>query len=52
MKQKKITVIISHDHEDKSIVSNDKIADRIKRDLMKGVDPLHERIESVTVVDN
>lgn len=51
MKQKKITVIISYDHDEKNIVSNERIADRIKRDLMKGIDPIHERIESVTVDD-
>ena len=36
MKSKKITVIISYDYEDKNTVSNDRIADRVKNDLLKG----------------
>lgn len=52
MKQKKVTVIISYDYEDNNTVSNDRIADRIKIDLLKGSNPAHEKIESVTVEDN
>ena len=52
MKSKKITVIISYDYEDKNTVSNDRIADRVKNDLLKGSNPNHEKIESVTVEDN
>lgn len=52
MKKKKITIIISYDYEDKNTVSNERIADRIKSDLLKGSDPQHEKIESVKVEDN
>ena len=52
MKSKKITIIISYDYEDKNTVSNDRIAERIKSDLLKGSKPIHEKIESVTVEDN
>ena len=52
MKSKKITVIISYDYEDQNTFSNDRIADRVKNDLLKGSDPNHEKIESVTVEDN
>lgn len=52
MKSKKITVIISYDYQDKNTVSNDRIADRVKNDLLKGSNPNHEKIESVTVEDN
>lgn len=52
MKSKKITIIISYDYEDKNTVSNDRIAERIKSDLLKGSNPVHEKIESVTVEDN
>lgn len=52
MKKKKITVIISYDYEDKNTVCNDRIADRIKFDLLKGSNPQHEKIESITVEDN
>ncbi len=52
MKQKKITIIISYDYEDKNTVSNDRIAERIKSDLRKGSNPVHERIESIVVEDN
>lgn len=51
MKQKKVTVIISYDYEDCCTVNNERVAERIKRDLAKGSDPWHERIESVTVED-
>ena len=52
MKSKKINVIISYDYEDKNTVSNDRIADRVKNDLLKCSNPNHEKIESVTVEDN
>ncbi|MFK2761561.1 hypothetical protein ACIXWV_13950 [Bacteroides fragilis] len=52
MKKKKITIIISYDYEDKNTVSNDRIAERIKSDLLKGSNPVHERIESIVVEDN
>lgn len=52
MKQKKITIIISYDYEDKNTVSNDRIAERIKSDLRKGSNPVYERIESIVVEDN
>ena len=52
MKKKKITIIISYEYEDMIIVSNDRVADRIKNDLLKGSNPQHEKIESVTVEDN
>lgn len=52
MKQKKITIIISYDYEDKNTVSNDRIAERIKSDLRKGSNPVRERIESIVVEDN
>nr|UWG88844.1 MAG: hypothetical protein [Bacteriophage sp.] len=52
MKKKKITIIISYDYEDKNIVSNDRIANRVKNDLLKGSNPQHEKLESVTVEDN
>ncbi len=51
MRKKKITIIISYDYDNKQVVSNDKISYRIKSDLMKGTNPIHERIESVTVED-
>lgn len=51
MKSKKITVIISYDYEDKNTVSNDRIADRVKNDLLKGSNPNHEKIESVTIAE-
>lgn len=52
MKQKKITIIISYNYEDHNTVSNDKIAVRIKNDLLKGSNPKNEKIESVIVEDN
>lgn len=51
MRQKKVTVIISYNYEDGCTVSNERIAKRIKCHLVKGSDPLHEKIESVTVED-
>lgn len=51
MKQKKVTVIISYNYEDGCTVSNERIAERIKRGLIKGSDPRHEKIESVIVED-
>ena len=41
-----------YDYEDKNTVSNDRIADRVKNELLKGSNPKHEKIESVTVEDN
>lgn len=52
MKKKKITIVISYDYEDKNTISNDRIADRVKYDLLKGSNSQHEKIESVTVEDN
>lgn len=52
MKKKKITIIISYDYEEKNTISNEQIADRVKKDLLKGSNPQHEKIESVTVEDN
>lgn len=52
MKKKKITIVISYDYEDRNTVSNDRIADRMKIDLLKGSNPQHEKIESITVEDN
>lgn len=51
MKKKKVTVIISYSHAVINTVSNERVAERIKRDLIKGCDPLHEKIELVTVED-
>lgn len=51
MKKKKITIIISYDYDDKNVFSNEKIAEKIKRDLIKGSNPNHEKIESVVVED-
>lgn len=51
MKKKRVTVIISYEYEDGCTVSNERIAERIKHDLVKGSNPLHEKIESVTVKD-
>ncbi len=51
MKQKKVTVIISYSHAVRNTVSNERVAERIKRDLVKGSDSQHEKIESVTVED-
>ena len=52
MKQKKITIIISYDYEEKNTICNDKIAQRIYSDLKKGSNPRHERIENIIVEDN
>lgn len=52
MKKKKITIVISYDYEDKNTVSNNRIAERIKSDLLKGSNPIHEKIESILVEDN
>lgn len=51
MKKKKITIIMSYDYDDKNIFANEKIAEKIKRDLLKGSNPAHEKIESVIVED-
>lgn len=51
MRYKKVTVIIAYSNAVRNTVSNDKIAERIKRHLLKGSDYLHEKIESVTVED-
>lgn len=51
MKKKKITIIMSYDYDDKKVFSNEKIAEKIKRDLLKGSNPSHEKIESVIVED-
>lgn len=52
IKQKKITIIISYDYDNKNTLSNDKIAQRIYSDLKKGTNPRHERIENIIVEDN
>lgn len=52
MKQKKITIIISYDYEEKNTISNDTIAQRIYSNLKKGSNPGHERIENIIVEDN
>jgi len=52
MKKKKITIIISYDWDSANTVCNEKIAERIKRSLLKGGDPVHEKIVSVVVEDN
>ncbi len=51
MRHKKVTVVIAYSHAVRNTVSNEKVAERIKRDLIKGSDPLHEKIESVIVED-
>lgn len=51
MRKKKITIVISYDYEDKNIISNEKIAERIKRDLLKGSNPAHEKIENIIIED-
>lgn len=51
MRHKKVTVVIAYSHAVRNTVSNEKVAERIKRDLLKGSDRLHEKIESVTVED-
>lgn len=50
-KKKKVTIIMSHNYDGNNIASNDKIADRIKRDLLKNLEPKRERIESIIVED-
>lgn len=52
MKQKKITIIISYDYDEKNTISNDKIAQRIYSDLKKGSNLEHEKIENIIVEDN
>ena len=52
MKKKKLTIVLSYDYEDRNTVSNDRITDRVKNDLLKGSNPKHEKIESITVEDN
>lgn len=42
---------MSYDYDDKKVFSNEKIAEKIKRDLLKGSNPSHEKIESVIVED-
>lgn len=51
MKKKKITIIISYDYDKKDVFVNQKIAEKIKRDLLRGINPTHEVIESVIVED-
>lgn len=51
MKQKRVTVIISYNYEEGRTVSNERVAERIKRDLVKGSYPQNEKIESVIVED-
>lgn len=51
MKQKKITIIMSYDYEEMFTASNVKIASRIKRELLRNLEPRHEKIESVIVED-
>lgn len=51
MRHKKVTVIISYSYAVRNTVSNERVAERIKHDLVKGSDPRHEKIESVTVED-
>ena len=52
MRKKKVTVIISYDYEEGCTVSNSRVAGRIMRDLVRGSDPRHEKIESVIVEDD
>lgn len=52
MKKKKVTVIISYDYEEGCTVCNERIAERIKYDLVKGSNQQHEKIESVIVEDS
>lgn len=51
MKAKKITVVLSYNYDDDLVVSNDKVAYRIRNELSRNIEPRHERIESVTVDD-
>lgn len=51
MRHKKVTVVIAYSHAVRNTVSNERVAERIKRDLLKGSDTLHEKIESVIVED-
>lgn len=51
MRHKKVTVVIAYSHAVRNTVSNERVAERIRRDLVKGSDTLHEKIESVIVED-
>lgn len=51
MKKKKVTIIISYDYDNKDVFINQEIAEKIKRDLLRGINPIHEAIESVIVED-
>lgn len=51
MKKKKVTIIISYDYDNKDVSINQEIAEKIKRDLLRGINPIHEAIESVIVED-
>lgn len=51
MNKKKVTVIISYDYDKDCTASNERVAERIKRGLIKGCDPWHEKVESVVVED-
>ena len=51
MKKKKVTIIISYDYDNKDVFENQKIAEKIKRDLLYGINPIHETIESIIVED-
>ena len=48
---KKITIIMSYDYDDNLVVSDDNIAYRIRQDLLRNIEPKHERIESINVED-
>lgn len=51
MKKKKVTIVISYNYDDNNVFLNEKIAEKIKRDLIRGSNPYHEKIESVLVED-
>lgn len=51
MRYKKVTVVIAYSHAVRNTASNERIAERIKHNLVKGSNPLHEKIESVIVED-
>lgn len=50
-KRKKITVTIAYDYPAERVCSDDRIAKKIRSTLERNMDPMHEKIETVTVKD-
>jgi len=51
MKKKKITIIVAYNYDNKHVYSNEKIAEKIKKELSVNLNDRQEIIESIKVED-